>query len=135
MGNPDNYTKHLHPWIPEKDPLRLAALGKLQEELGECTAAAGRCIIQGIEGKDEETGQPNWEWLENEIADVQAAIRRVIRRFQLNEPQISHRMVRKLEHFNSWDRLIEEHGNGRTGEGDSLGERPVRSPDTPGDGR
>jgi hypothetical protein len=134
MGDPENYQKHLHPWIPETDPLRLAALGKLQEELGELPAAVGRCIIQGIEGKEEETGIPNREWLENEIADVHATLRRVIRRFQLDDRVMTHRMIGKLAHFRAWDRRIEEQLHGRTSEVDPLGQRAVRPPYPPGDG-
>lgn len=109
MGDPNNYQKHLSPWLSERDPLKLIVLGKLQEELGECTAAAGRCVIQGFDGVEPETGVPNKQWLEDEIADVLAAIDRATARLGLDRIRITERYWGKREHFSRWDTLAEEH--------------------------
>lgn len=112
MGDPANYQKHLNPWLSERDPLKLIVLGKLQEELGECTAAAGRCVIQGVDGAEPETGVLNKAWLEDECADVLAAVDRAIARLGLDRNRISARYSGKLDHFQRWDRLAEEHYRG-----------------------
>lgn len=72
MDNPEKQTTS--PWVPLTDPKLLKPLGKLLEELGEATSAASRCLIQGFEGTNPETGQGNLAWLENELADVAATI-------------------------------------------------------------
>lgn len=113
MGDPANYHKHLNPWMAERDPLKLIVLGKLQEELGECTAAAGRCVIQGFAGTEPETGVPNKVWLEDECADVLAAVDRAIARLGLDRNRIGARYTGKLDHFTRWDRLAEEQLRGQ----------------------
>lgn len=48
-----------NPWHPISDPVDLKHLGKLSEELGECSAAVARCIIQGIDECEPVTGKIN----------------------------------------------------------------------------
>lgn len=60
-----------NPWKAESDPVKLAVLGKLAEELGELTAAVARCIIQGVDGAHPVTGKPNIDWLFEEHIDVE----------------------------------------------------------------
>lgn len=96
----------LNPWMPERDPIRLALLGKLGEELGECSSAALRCIIQGIDEREPVTGKLNREWLEDEIADVLAGCQIVKHDLSLNLSRISERAIRKLEHLRGWHELI-----------------------------
>ena len=56
--NPER-EKPLNPWQPERDPIRLAILGKLLEELAEAQAIVARCIIQGIDESEPVTGVHN----------------------------------------------------------------------------
>lgn len=106
----------LNPWIPARDPVDLAVLGKFAEELNEAGAAAARCIIQGIAECEPVTGKPNKEWLEDEIADVLAGVLLTIRRFDLNTRRIEQRRETKLDHLENWHRLIlTETANGEAG--------------------
>lgn len=66
--------KQMNPWVPITDIASLKRLSKLIEELGECSAAAARCIAQGVDGKEPVTGKVNRLWLTEEIADVLALI-------------------------------------------------------------
>lgn len=94
------------PWQPERDRISLAVLGKLGEELNECGSAANRCIIQGIDEREPETGKLNREWLEDEIADVMATTRTAIAHFGLDVERIEQRSQRKIEHFKGWLALL-----------------------------
>lgn len=93
------------PWHPMSDPVDLKHLGKLLEELGEATAAASRCLIQGIDGADPVTEEPNKEWLENELADVLANINLCSLRFELNEDRMNERAAKKMAHLKKWHDL------------------------------
>lgn len=42
---------HLSPWHPMTDPVDLKHMGKFLEELGECSAAAARCVVDQVCGK------------------------------------------------------------------------------------
>lgn len=46
-------------WIPMTNLVDLAHLGKLLEECGELTGITARCIIQGIDEADPESGKKN----------------------------------------------------------------------------
>jgi len=90
------------PWHPMSDPVDLKHLGKLAEELGEAQAAVARCIIQGIDEEEPETGVPNREWLENELADVLANVNLVALRFELDEERMNQRAAKKMAHLKKW---------------------------------
>lgn len=92
----------LNPWHPISDPVDLKILGKLAEELGECTAAVARCIIQGVDEAEPVTGKANRRWIEEEIADVMAAFSFVIGRFGLDEKAITARANTKAERLKTW---------------------------------
>lgn len=94
------------PWRPETDLLRLAVLGKLIEELGECVSAATRCVIQGIDESEPISGKPNRQWLEDEIADVEAMTELAKNHFGLDRYEISRRRDRKIGHKTEWHQLI-----------------------------
>lgn len=94
------------PWRPTSDPLDLAHLGKLAEELGECSAATSRCLIQGILECEPVTGKSNKVWLEEEMADVIANMKLNILRFGLDEAKIQARVVKKRAHLKRWHALI-----------------------------
>lgn len=89
-----------------------ALLGKLTEELGEATAAASRCVIQGIGESEPVTDKPNKEWLEDELADVWAMANLAISRFNLNPLRMMERCRDKERRKKIWldalDKLNDE---------------------------
>jgi len=101
-------TKALNPWQPERDPIRLALLGKLLEEVNELGAALARCLIQGIHESEPVTGKLNVDWLEDEMADVSGAAKLVIEHFELREGRMNARYDRKVQHLRAWHQLIRD---------------------------
>lgn len=104
-----DHLRDASPWHPIKDAVDLKHLGKLGEELTElaaaaskCGAAVCRCIIQGVEESEPVTGKLNRHWLEDEIADVEANIRLVVGRFDLDRERMHQRMERKIAHLRQW---------------------------------
>lgn len=97
------------PWQPMDSPRGIARLGKMIEELGECSSAASRCLIQGIFALEPSTGASNRDWLMDEIADVEATIEMVKRHFLLNREWMSQRTTRKIRQFEEWHDQIQEH--------------------------
>ncbi|WP_439392375.1 hypothetical protein ACRQ5Q_22530 [Bradyrhizobium sp. PMVTL-01] len=91
-----------NPWQPITDAVDLKHLGKLAEELGECTSAVSRCIIQGVDEREPMTKKLNREWLEDEIADVLASIELVIDHFKLNSMKIIERAEKKERFLQQW---------------------------------
>jgi hypothetical protein len=108
MGNENAFKKTLSPWQPETNKLRLALLGKLGEELAEASAAVSRCIIQGIDECEPVTGKLNREWLEDELADVEAALYMVKMRFRLNRLRMMEREQAKRLHLGGWHHMIRD---------------------------
>ena len=105
--------KTVSPWQPETNPLRLAVLGKLAEELSEAAAIVSRCMIQGIDEFEPVTGVLNLDALRNEIADVFATSEIAIDYFDLNRQKIHERGDRKLDHLRRWHSLIEKAHHGQ----------------------
>lgn len=93
----------INPWTVESDPKTLHRLGKTMEELGECTAATARCLVQGINESEPVTGKPNKQWLQDEMADVLAQIELNIRYFELDHTAIQKRMVDKMGQMADWE--------------------------------
>jgi NTP pyrophosphatase (non-canonical NTP hydrolase) len=89
-------------WVPISSPQVLAALGKLGEELGEASAIISRCIIQGLGGKNPESGEGNWAALEKELADVRGLSALVIRQLGLDEEAIADRAEKKRNMKANW---------------------------------
>lgn len=108
MSEPINST--ISPWVPERDPVTLAVLGKLVEELNEASARAARCIIQGCDEIDPDTGRTNMTELEREVADVMACFEMTRERLGLFHS--SDRQAAKASGFRRWHKMIEEGGNG-----------------------
>jgi hypothetical protein len=107
-----NHLRDANPWHPIDDKVDLKHLGKLGEELSElaaasskCATAVCRCIIQGVDEAEPVTGKVNREWLEDEIADVQANMDLVIARLGLDEERMSERAGRKKKHLQQWHGL------------------------------
>lgn len=104
MSDPDK--QQVNPWVPMLSPIDLKHLGKLVEELGEAQAACARCIIQGIDECEPETGKSNREWLEEELADVRANIGLVIQHFVLNSERITNRVIAKRKKLTIWHQML-----------------------------
>jgi hypothetical protein len=105
MSNADEL-RDASPWHPITDAVDLKHLGKLGEELNECGAAVSRCIIQGMDECEPVTGEINRDWLQDEIADVQANIDLVVARFNLDEEAMAARAERKIRHLKQWHGLV-----------------------------
>lgn len=95
-------------WIPMTDLLALAHLGKLGEETNELGAIVFRCIIQGIDEHDPETGKPNRQALAEEIADVRAMAELVCEHFEFDMPEIWKRIERKKNMKRAWHDMLRE---------------------------
>lgn len=104
MSEPINST--ISPWMPEQDQIRLAALGKLIEELNEASQRAARCIIHGIDEIDPDSGRTNRAELERELADVKACV--MVAQDVLGLQLSTERRIAKREGFERWHRMIAE---------------------------
>jgi hypothetical protein len=93
-------------WVPITDLQTLAALGKLQEELGELVSIIGRCIIQGIDERDPETGTYNRVNLKNEIADTMGLSVLVMEHLHLDKNEIDIRASKKLKMKREWLEML-----------------------------
>lgn len=97
--------EQMNPWHPIDNKVDLKHLGKLAEELGDCSAAVARCIIQGVEGQEPNTRKFNKTWLEEEIADVKANILLVEERFNLDTTFINDRAETKVIRLRDWHEM------------------------------
>ena len=96
----------MNAWEVEKDPKTLRRLGKLSEELGECSAIASRAIIQGIDGLDPGTGRTNRQRLLEELADVQAQIECTMSHLDLDLHFLQRRVALKVGQMAEWEDLL-----------------------------
>lgn len=104
-----DHLRSASPWTGEPYNATRQLLGKLVEELGELTQAAGRCIIQGIGGVHPVTGKPNYDWLIEEMADVENLIT-IIRNLRQHPETVSRyyqRIGNKRHHIETWIRKID----------------------------
>lgn len=106
-------------WMPEKNPVRLAVLGKLIEEAGELSARAARCVIQGLDERDPATGRTNLEELAREMADVLACLETA--EAELGASVLTERVRAKFDGFKKWHGVIETAGGD-----DVTPEQPAR---------
>lgn len=104
MGEPIEET--VSPWMPEQDRIRLAVLGKLIEECNELSARAARCIIQGIDETDPDTGRTNRAELAREVADVWACLNVLVAAEDVRAD--GARLHGKVVGFGRWHRLISQ---------------------------
>lgn len=93
-------------WVPMTDLQMLAALGKLAEEAGELVSIISRCIIQGIDGKDPETGKANIKALAEEIADVGGLSKLVVLHLNLDPSDLSERAEKKYRMKRDWLEML-----------------------------
>jgi NTP pyrophosphatase (non-canonical NTP hydrolase) len=96
----------MNPWRPTTDELQLRRLGKLLEELGELTAVASRCVIQGIDEIDPSSGEVNRQRLEDEMGDVYAQLHCTMKSLDLDCLKILKRNLRKRAYMKEWDDLV-----------------------------
>lgn len=102
MKTEDIGTKSLSHWIPEQNIGTLALLGKSSEEINELGAIVARCTIQGVNGINPDTGEPNLDALSDEIADVNALTSLLIKRLGLNAEKIWERQAKKMVYKSTW---------------------------------
>lgn len=93
-------------WVPERDLVLLAAVGKLGEEASELCKICFRITIQAIDGVDPETGKRNLDALAEEIADVRGLSELVIRHVHLDQGAIAERAEIKRAHKSKWMDMI-----------------------------
>lgn len=93
-------------WVPTTDLMMLRRMGKLSEELGELSAVAARCIIQGIDEVDPGTNLPNRVRLTDEIADVYAQLDVTVRAIGLDFRVITERRERKTGYMQQWEAMF-----------------------------
>lgn len=98
----------MNQWTPITDKRLLRRFGKLLEELGECTEAAARCIIQGPEEIDPKTLRKNIDRLADEMADVHAQIVCTIEALNLNQRAMHARVTEKVERMDEWEKLCND---------------------------
>lgn len=103
-------SNQISPWVPMKSLIDKKHIGKLLEELGEGIAAASRCLIQGITAKEPTTGKINKEWLEDELADIQANIELNIEHFKLNKKRMAQRTANKKRGLRIWHGMLTSKG-------------------------
>ncbi len=94
----------LNPWRHEPDPVRLAQLGKLGEEMCEAGAMLCRSVIQGIDEAEPVTGKPNRQAVSDELADVQAGI--IVLLDVLGMEMDAARVKLKIAHLKAWHALV-----------------------------
>lgn len=94
-----------NPWHPITDPVQIKTLGKCMEELGEAIQIISRCMIQGIDECDPQTGVLNRIWLENELSDVLANVALVVELYALNSSRMDQRAVHKMERLRAWHKM------------------------------
>lgn len=102
LGNPPAL------WIPMKDPIELAHIGKLGEEAAELAAICARITIQGIDGIDPDNGKVNRKALQHEIADVYAMAALCTGHFRLDVDKICLRETRKKTMKRTWHQMLRE---------------------------
>lgn len=93
-------------WIPTTNLMELRRLGKLSEECGELSAIAGRCIIQGLDGKEPTTGKVNRLALQEELADLQAQIGCCVLAFDLDQDAMAKRTAHKIGLMAEWEDMF-----------------------------
>lgn len=102
------------PWIPMGDPRDIKVVGKNLEELGEGVAALARALIQGIDGTDPSTGEPNRAKVQNELADIGATTRLTVEQFKLDPAAMTERADRKHGFLSRWLAMIPQALKGRS---------------------
>lgn len=94
------------PWQPMSDQKSVKIIGKFNEELSECISASSRCLIQGLNQQAPDAPyKVNKDWLEDEIADVEALLIHMKNHFRLDCEKIRERRIRKFNFLMGWFNL------------------------------
>lgn len=93
-------------WRPISNPFHIRRLGKLAEELAELQKVVSRCLIQGLDGVDPDTGEVNLKALWKEAADVQAQIDVSAATFRLPVLDMAARAWVKRARMDEWEALL-----------------------------
>jgi NTP pyrophosphatase (non-canonical NTP hydrolase) len=93
-------------WTPTTNLMMLRRMGKLQEELGELSVVASRCIIQGIDEIDPGSGRVNRDRLHDELADVIAQCFVTILLLELDVTYIDERVYKKVGQMKEWEAMF-----------------------------
>ena len=100
-----DHLREANPWVPITDPLDIAIIGKLQEELAELSGALARASIQGLGEAEPVTGKLNRTAVLDEIADVETNLELFKTRFEFSEAErayINQRALRKMHFLMKW---------------------------------
>lgn len=97
----------INKWIPESNPKILRRVGKTGEECAELGKVCSRITIQGIGGRDPETGKTNVDALTEEIADVMAQCGVCIEELGLDREAIRQRIARKEAAMAQWEAMFD----------------------------
>jgi len=92
------------PWMPEPDLATHQSVGKLGEELAECSKLAFRIMIQGLYQSDPGTNAHNRQELAKELDDVTATILHLREVTGIHENR--SRIERKLNGYRRWMKMI-----------------------------
>lgn len=92
-------------WMPETDQHINAVLSKLGEEANELAGRACRCIAQGPDGIDPESGRTNRAELSREVSDVMACMAMLVEYLDVRPDD--DRIAKKYSGYQEWHRLIE----------------------------
>lgn len=90
------------PWHPMTDPVDVKYLGKFMEECGEGIQASAHCLIQGMNEFNIKEKKTNIKVLEDEIADIEANIELIKRKFNLDRVAIIERKEWKIPFLKRW---------------------------------
>lgn len=95
---------HISAWFPEQDQIRLAVLSKLIEECNELSARAARCIAQGVDEIDPDSGRTNRVEMTREVSDVIACCQKLSDAMDIGGD--AERINRKFLGYGRWHDLI-----------------------------
>lgn len=103
QGEPINNT--ISPWMPERNPLTVAMIGKLGEEASELAQRCFRILIQGLEERDPDSKRLNSEELAREMSDVAACMHVVHEKLKIY--LMLGRRDDKVAGFDRWHKMME----------------------------
>ncbi|MEZ0261071.1 MAG: hypothetical protein ACAH80_08675 [Alphaproteobacteria bacterium] len=98
----------ISPWMPEKNPITIATVGKLGEEAAELAQRCFRTLIQGLDEIDPDSGRTNRGELEREIADVLACIHVAYTNAMVDLDNNIERHDAKVTGFHRWHQMIRD---------------------------
>lgn len=103
-GCPELSEGKISDWMPITDPIQLAVIGKLGEEVCELGARLFRTVIQGLDGKDPDSERTNRAEISREIADVIACLQTVQRELDIGYDDA--RVTGKRNGYQRWLGMI-----------------------------